>query len=365
MKYCILLIISLLQLSVFGQTKIVLQDINQSLIIGKSVEILIDNTNQLTFKQIISHKNLNKFKKSEQEIPNYSFNKSHIWCKIEIENKTQETEWQLKISNPVIDTLIFYSPQNNGEYLGFETGYYLPFKQRQIQSANFIFNIKLGHNEKKIFFLMLKTEKSFNFPLEISTKKMMFERKQTNYILDGIYFGLIIIMVLYNLLVFFSTHDKNYLIYVLYTLFIGLTIADLKGYAFEYLWPALPKINPFLPVIGALSGGFAMFFSAKFLKTKTSLPILHNFFVGLIALFFVSFVLAIFRETTYAVLLSFVASVFGSILALLAGLILLKKKYRPAKFFLIAWIWFIVGLMVYILADMQLIAFNQITKNSD
>jgi phosphoglycerate-specific signal transduction histidine kinase len=51
-----------------------------------------------------------------------------------------------------------------------------------------------------------------------------------------------------------------------------------------------------------------------------------------------------------------------SIFMLVTPIIILRKGFKPAKFFLVAWSMFLIGIFVYILKDMEVLPFNNFTR---
>jgi hypothetical protein len=98
----------------------------------------------------------------------------------------------------------------------------------------------------------------------------------------GVYFGTMLVMVLYNLYIYISIREKSYFYYVLYIISYGLAMLALNGFAFQLLWPNTPAVNHFIiPVLEALSLGTLALFTASYLGTKKNTPRLHKILIGL------------------------------------------------------------------------------------
>jgi signal transduction histidine kinase len=115
-----------------------------------------------------------------------------------------------------------------------------------------------------------------HFPLTLTTTDDL-PRITSGYALFwGGYFGLMAALLLYNLLIFWSVRDRNYLFYCL--LLFGHALFQLKnsGYGGRYLWWDWPLFSAHAPVlIGGLSFFAGLAFSLVFLDIRRFAPRLY------------------------------------------------------------------------------------------
>src|SRR5690606_10660227 len=65
----------------------------------------------------------------------------------------------------------------------------------------------------------------------------------TEYISFCVFYGMILVFSLYNLILFVSVRKKQYLFYILYLLSVALFEMSSDGIAYQYLWPQSPQWN--------------------------------------------------------------------------------------------------------------------------
>src|SRR5690606_31699575 len=119
-------------------------------------------------------------------------------------------------------------------------------------------------------------------PLTLGTSKNIYNDLLIKDLIFGLYAGLILAMVFYNLIVYFSIKDSTYLYYVVYIFFVGLTQACLQGYTSRFLWPASPLMaNHCMFLAPALVGITALAFLNKFLQVKKHTPVMFKVIVAL------------------------------------------------------------------------------------
>ena len=70
------------------------------------------------------------------------------------------------------------------------------------------------------------------------------------HLLHGIYFGIVLIMLIYNTVIFFTVRDRAYLYLVFYAGAQMLLMASSDGFGQLYLWSGLPWLQQALPPLG-------------------------------------------------------------------------------------------------------------------
>src|SRR3546814_16534946 len=85
----------------------------------------------------------------------------------------------------------------------------------------------------------------------------------------GIYYGVLLGLLLYNLIPWLALREANHLWYVLHLSGIGLLSACIYGLAFEWLWPKSPWLaNQAVPLSIALAQLAMHPFARRFLDLR-------------------------------------------------------------------------------------------------
>src|SRR5439155_10772283 len=114
----------------------------------------------------------------------------------------------------------------------------------------------------------------------------------------GIYLGIIISFFLYNAFLFFSTKDKNYLLYIIYLFFLGFAQITFAGWSFKYFWPSQPQLNLYAVVVtSSLAGILGVAFGKSFLNAPYFTPKLNKILSALIALYSISLILIFLKQS--------------------------------------------------------------------
>lgn len=123
-----------------------------------------------------------------------------------------------------------------------------------------------------------------HFPFELTTTDEFQRCTTRDALFWGGYFGLMLALLLYNAIVFWSVRDRSYLFYCL--LLIGHLLFQLRnsGNGLRFVWWEWPAFNMHSPMFMA---GFTFFagvsFSVVFLETSRFAPRLHALMVALAA----------------------------------------------------------------------------------
>jgi signal transduction histidine kinase len=213
------------------------------------------------------------------------------------------------------------------------------------------------------FYFKIKSDEQLILPIQIHYDYLDFIKqeiqKRSFYFF---YLGVMIVMILYNIFIFITVRDKTYLKYVAYVGSVLLTQLVISGYADKYFWfnnGELCRImSSFIPI---LSGLTTVWFSIDFIKTREYSPKLNrvlNLFVGL----YIISLLFIFSEYAYIgqLIINFNASC--ALILIPASLNAIRGGYKPAKFYLFAWSFFLVGVTLYALRNLGFLPFNALTN---
>jgi signal transduction histidine kinase len=326
---------------------IILNDPEQEYKPGKRVLLFEDKSGELNFRQIQLLKS--SFKPNHTNSINPGTTSSAIWCMLKLRNQTNE-KWYLEIGEPYIDYIDLYSIDQEGNTKVIKTGLLRSFKQRSIKVNHYIIPLNLGPDEEKTYYIRARSYTILKVPLIINTIQNHFETNHREDLANGIYFGLIFALSLYNLFVFLLLKDKTYLYYVFYINFLGATIAWLRGYSPEFL-NAIPLNLNHGNNYAALTFIFLALFTHSFLNLEKTLP-KHKW---LIALFFaVSIATLVFTISgRFDLGFYFVLLIVTINLPYIAffGIYALKKGFRPAAFYILGFTFFTLGDFIFMLSE--------------
>ena len=361
-KYCYLLMVVFLGIYptiIYSANNVILEvdGLSYNKLIGKKIHYLEDKNNNLEIEEVIQS---NDFKLSQKDVPNFGITNSAFWLKVIIKNESEEI-LLLELAHPIMDEVEFYDYKINSVV---KIGESVPFYNRKYLFTNYIFDLNIEPKETKTYFLKIKSTEQIQVPIFVGSLLSISERSIDFTFYASIFFGVMMVMILYNFFVFVSTKDTSYIYYVIYIFILMLTQLSPKGFTFQYFWPNsswLAIHSMFLlPSLVGISG---IIFFNNFLKTKEFLPLAKKIFKPIIIIYLIVITLSIIGVYKISYIIMEINAMVVALLMLVFAFLISKKGYPPAKYFLIAWSVFLIGIFLWVLKDIGVLPYNNLTNN--
>jgi serine phosphatase RsbU (regulator of sigma subunit) len=332
--------------------------------IGKSTWVLKDKTQNLTITQVSSAAFANQWEKAMQD--NLSFgldNKTAYWVRIAIEKPSNlPNDWLIEMANPFIDSLTIYKQLANGDFSSQLTGYWLPFKTRGIKHTGFVIPLDFSQQNKQIIYLRTRGHDPLLVPLQVIRSNAFYEEVRLQDVGYGIYFGILLVMILYNCFLFYAIGDKNYLYYVITIFSTFVIFASVSGYLFMYLWQSTAFINRYIAhSFMSLIVIVTAIFTQSFLQTQKYNKFLH-YAISLMVLLGIAAVICQLLGI-YRALPNMILSVFTPLLVI-TSLVCWLKGNQSARYYFFAWICYLVGGMAIIFRNSGKLPYNSFTSHA-
>lgn len=250
--------------------------------------ILEDSTAALTLADLQSPENIHRFQTDlpPREALNYGYTTSAYWLRLSLKNSHhQPIERMLEIDQALLENLDFYYPTEHFGYQIIKTGYSKPFVNRPHKSRNFVFPILIPANSDYVVFLRIETPNGLIIPAHLWEPKAFYAHERNDYVIQSLYYGIMLAMVIINFLLYLNLKDINYLLFTLSVIFGVFSHICVSGIGSEFIFGD----NPFLAKIGtnvgvSLSVCMLLLFARRMLDTATLMPKLDNcikVFIGL------------------------------------------------------------------------------------
>ncbi len=332
-------------------------------VIGDKIEILVDSNSALSIDSVISSKS---FKKSENQFPNLLTTDFSYWLRFDVKNNTKTSSLAIQITQPTIDNIDYYELRDDTIINFNSSGHRRPFYNRLVNHQSYIYPTSIPKNSTSTFYFHVKSGKQLILPVYLGSLEQVIENAFIKDITFGIYIGIILVMLLYNLFIYVSVRDKNYLYYIAYLAIVLFAQASMEGYLFRFLLPNSPLSADLIIYIStALIGIAAIEFSKSFLSSKIVTPFLHKISYVFWVIYAIQIILAVrgFHNESYTIMLA--SAMISAIYVLYMAIVIFLKGSRSATFFLIAWSTFIICVIIYVLKDFGiLVPYNNITSSA-
>jgi len=292
---------------------------------------------------------------------NLGYSSSHWWLRVDIAPAANTPrDWRFQIAYPPLDSVEVWLPQGQ-EWMHYRTGDHQPFANRPAPNVNFAFPLLVDAGQPFSIYVRVASAGTLTVPMEILTPTAYESDTTTSYMLNALYFGTLLALGIYNLLLYFSVRDRAYLLYVIFVLGLALGLSGQSGLAGQYLWPDSPRAaNYVFPLGFALAGLFGSCFTRAFLDTGRELPRLNRLLVWLGWAFAGGALLSLLSYRHGAQFLSATGVVFAG-MAVWVGLVSLRRGNPSARLFLFAWILLLIGAGAMGLRTLNAIPTNALT----
>jgi len=317
--------------------------------ISRYISVFQDSSKLMSLKQVLALED-SHFKPITTDDPNFGFKKNNFWLKFQVSNKSTKTKYRyLELDYPLMDKLEVFSQDAQGNWVNTQKtiGDKVPFKERTIFYRNPVFNIEVAPQETRTYFIKIDTESSVQFPAILYNESRLSRHITNTEILFGIFYGILLIMAIYNLVLYFAVRNVSYLYYFIYTIFYGLAQLSLNGHSFQHLWPnALWWANAVVPISLCLAGAGAILFMIYFLNTDKYIPRFGKVIWGLVGLFGAFALLGFVLPYPIAIRIATASMLFIGIFELVVGIIVWRLGNRSAIYFIVSWALFLIGIVI-------------------
>lgn len=330
-------------------------------------EILEDPGLGLSFSDVRKPEVAARFKSGQAPAAalNYGFTRSAYWLKLRLHNSSdQPIERMLEIASPRHASLQFFQPVAVPDYQMVDTGYLKPFFERPYKNRFFVFPVVLPPQSERVLYLRFYSSPSaMEIPARLWAPHAFHAYERSDYMSQAWYFGMLMAMVAFNLLLFVALRDISYLLYVLFASCTAVAMAANNGIGIEFLWNDSPLWAPIATMVTfTLSLGFLLLFARRLLATRSIMPRLERLLAAATIVHFALPLGLLVAAPLFVKLGLFMAGLTG-ILVLVAGITGLIKRQRSAWFFVAAFSMLLLGGILTAMRGFGWVPTNAITTN--
>ncbi len=340
--------------SLFSQPSLLSDAVDEQVFFLRDVELLVDSTNSLLFKDIQSYALSNQFKKDvDYQNRDYLENVSY-WIRFPIHPGSSRKKWLIEFFDQTIDLIEVYAPNQLGEYDRHMMGDHYTFSNREYQHKNFELPLEFPKDSTVVYYFKIKSHEFADIRFTIRSVNRFIYYSLNEYFLYGTFYGMIFVIALYNLLMFLAIREIKYIYYIFYIISVALYALSIDGVGFQYIWPQQPQLNDYASGIFLyLLIFWALVFTRRFLSTHSKIPKLDRVLRVMIILRTLVFLFELFFFPDFFTFRYI--EIIPLSLIFYTGIRVWLRSYRPARYFVIAY-----GLLLFGFVFRTLVYFNVI-----
>lgn len=322
------------------------------------IDILEDKDGTLTIGDVASPAFAARFKADTREIPTFGFTKSVYWLRFTVARDAgAKRRWLLELAASNLHYVDLYVPLQAGGFDRMQAGSMRPMSIRKYPHRNPVFPLDIDVSGRT-FYLRANARVFTFFPLKLLTPDAFSVRTHRWDICQGCFFGAILVMCAYHFFLFISLRDRTYLYYVFDIFCLALFEFATNGLILETITAEHPAIIKYGFLTGVLATFAALLFARSFLSTGRNAP-----FIDLLLRIFMTMTILVIpaalvvSPATGKVALT-VITIGSSIILLVAGVRIHRMGYHPARYYLAARIFRIVGVLLYASAVLRILSWK-------
>ena len=330
--------------------------------VGSYIYTLIDKKSIYSYNDILFN---NNFRLENKEIPVMDVTRGTVWAKFFIHNNTSDSIFYLDLQYSNISEVNLYRRFGNNLVLIDSTGNNIDIDTKSESNRDFIFKLSLNSRDTAELFLKIRSKHPILLPLFIKQESHINENINVENLIFGLYFGIILSLFLYNIFLLISTKDPSYLFYVIHLLFLGFAQITLTGYGFKYLWPHHAFINRYALIItSAFAGITGILFALFFLRVRYYLSKTVYILYTVIFLYFISIISTVSGNNSFSYSILNYSGLIGGLVLIVVPYLISKKGYKPANYYLVAWIFFLSSVIIFALRNIGVLPYTNFTTYS-
>ncbi|MCJ8317162.1 MULTISPECIES: diguanylate cyclase [unclassified Idiomarina] len=263
----------------------------------------------------------------------FGYTTDEYWFRFQL--KDSNIDRVLHIAYPLLDELNIYI-QTDAGIKTYKLGDTKPFHERPIPTSEFA--VPLPKGTSGTVYLSASSQSSMRLPIAVRSNIGFFETQMNRRIAEGIYFGVLLCMAVYNLFGFVASREPEFGLYSLYTVFFAGLMLSLEGLGFHYLWPeSIYLQDKGIPIFGSLTFLTAALFAYQLLELKRYRNTLGRGLMVMAFLSAASLVVGIFASYRISIHVLLILAAPGCFFLLLVGAYLWRKGFLYARIFTLAW----------------------------
>ena len=301
------------------------------------VTYLIDNSRQLGIAQVRDASAQSAFRRPETPLRNL-YDDRPYWIRVVMQQEGDRGDWVLAMSTTGISDLEFHGPFDvAGAELSepVKTGLDQPWASRPLQSERFAFRVRLNAPGQYVAYLRVVSKTSQPLTITAFDLPDHMAARQDKRLFDGVTYGILLTLLVYNLALAASFRDRTYVDYVLASAAALMTLVSFNGHGARYLFPQWPAaIEASYVIFPSLWILFGALFARSFLNLPQKAPIFAKLNLLAMACSVVALVYGLRGDITLAQRINELLSLAGMLTVFVAALLVLARGYRPAAWYI-------------------------------
>jgi len=302
------------------------------------------------------------------EFGNHGFSEDVFWLKLELSLSPEEAPAArvVKMAYPVHDRVDMYQLRLGVIEQHWPMGDAREDAQWVFPAKYFAVPVVVEPGQKTTLMIRVQGHNSKVLKTEVLTEADFQSDILIRNVLSGAFYGMLLIMGLYNLSLAFLVRDKAYFVYVSYVFCFGFLALALTGDGHYVIWREHPDFNEYaIMLAGGLLAFPTIFFPYHLLNIRQNAPFLRKYFYTAAGVS-LAYVCALpFMSIEVSLKLINIINIVTTLFLLGTGVFLTIKRVPVAWIYTLAWSFIISGLVVLSFAAYNVLPMNDLTTHAN
>ncbi|WP_430010225.1 sensor histidine kinase [Methylophaga lonarensis] len=302
----------------------------------EEIAVLLDEAGTETIDTVSHPDNAHRFVPSPHGL-NAGYSRNIHWLRIRL-SAPADGRLLLEIQPPYLDDLKFFIPDGLGGFQQRQTGDLYPFSSRDLSARAFVLSADLAPDTSQTLYLRLETTSTSLLFLRAFQPEDYAAVLSKDYLLLGLYYGILLVLLLFNLWHGHWRHDDSHRAFLVYLAVTSLFMLSVNGLVAQFAAPEHPAVGHHLlsSMVMAMVA-VAAWFHSRILLVDRSSPLLYRYFQGIMALCLVCFIAYLSGYFTEAARVITLISLTIPIVGISRTITLWRQKRAGSLFLAIAY----------------------------
>ena len=216
------------------------------------------------------------------------------WLRFTLQ-RTAETpaDWFIEVAPSYLDEVTLFVPSSDGTLTATHLGDLHPYAQRPIPFRHFVFPLRLADEQPLTLYLRLQTTSTMLAQVKVWQYAGLLAEAQTDSSLYSVYFGILALAFVSNLVFWLRLRERLYLTYCAYLAALTLVMMATGGFLSQLLLPQRPVVaSHMVGVAVSLVYLFGTHFFINVLHLRDHSPRLYRAYCGAVGFYAVCALMA-------------------------------------------------------------------------
>lgn len=346
-----------------AQASIILQDgSSTSIELSGKAQHFYDPSGQLSLQQIRQSSTIRFIETQNTQEMNFGYLDGAIWLKVEIQSElSRQANWVFQFHHAYLNNVDAYYVTGD-KVQSLHSGRYVPISQWPMADRKPAFPIILSPKQTVTVYFRGTGNAALAMGVELVDQATYARSSHMNLMLLSLYYGALIALGCYNLLLFFGMRQRIFLLYASFVLTFALAASSMNGIANLLFWPeAAQAADRVLPAGFSIAATLAVMFARRFLSLESYAPSWDRLLKLVTALWGICVCATMLTELRHAIEIMSVQAVLTTITLLSAGIAAVRLGVPAARLFVLAWSLLLVGTSMLAIRNTGLIPSNFFT----